>query len=99
MGKIDYRKLSRKEYETLGHEFWNTCSHAGSVKQLTKFIDSFLLPSERVMITRRIQAAKQFPQKKPQVEIQEELSIGQSTVDTVQRLLEKMGPKELEMLN
>ena len=98
MGKINYRTLSKKEYEKLGREFWSTCNKAGSVKELTRFIDSFLLPSERVMITRRMQAAKQFEKNALQTDIQDELQIGQSTVDTVQRILETMGPEEKKML-
>jgi len=98
MGKINYRTLSKKEYEKLGREFWNTCNKAGSVKELTKFIDSFLLPSERVMITRRILAAKQFEKKRLQTDIQDELQIGQSTVDTVQRVLDTLGPGERRIL-
>jgi Trp operon repressor len=98
MGKIDHRHLSRQQYESLGREFWKTCQSAGSVKQLTTFIDHILTPSERVMLTRRIRIAKKLLQKKGQIQIQDEMGVGQSTVDTVERQLEKMGPEEKRML-
>lgn len=98
MGKIDHRDLSKAQYESLGREFWKTCQSADSVKQLTTFIDHLLTSSERVMLTRRMRIAKKLLQKKPQLHIQDELGVGQSTVDTVERLLEKMGPGERKIL-
>ncbi|MBT5237441.1 hypothetical protein HOL63_03670 [Candidatus Peregrinibacteria bacterium] len=98
MGKINHRDLSRQEYESLGRELHKTFAKADSVVRLTKFIDLLLTPSERIMLSRRIRIAKKIVQKEGQIHIQEELGVGQSTVDTVERLLEKMGPKERRML-
>ncbi|MDA0376697.1 MAG: Trp family transcriptional regulator [bacterium] len=98
MGKIDHRHLSRQQYESLGREFSKTCQSASSVKNLTTFIDHLLTPSERVMLSRRMRVGKKLLQKKGQLHIQEELGVGQSTVDTVERLLEKMGPGERKIL-
>ncbi|MBU2213895.1 hypothetical protein KJ996_04650 [Patescibacteria group bacterium] len=81
MGKIDYRRLSKKSYVFLGREFRKTCTSATSVAQLTRFIDGLLLPSERVMFARRIQAARKLLKEDPQTKIMSELNIGQATVD------------------
>tara|TARA_Y100000310_G_C20212210_1_gene591860 strand:+ start:104 stop:403 length:300 start_codon:yes stop_codon:yes gene_type:complete len=98
MGKIDHRRLTRSQYEALGREFFSTCQSARSVKQLSKFLNGMLTPSERIMIARRIRVAKKVLKKQGQVAIQDQLGVGQSTVDTVERFLEKMGPEEKRML-
>lgn len=99
MGKIDHRHLSKAQYESLGREFSETCHSASSVKNLTTFIDHLLTPSERVMLSRRIRIAKKILQKKGQLQIQDELGVGQSTVDTVERSIEKMGPSERKIFS
>ena len=98
MGKIDYRRLSRKAYSLLGQDFWKTCTSAPSVEQLTQFIDGLLLPSEHVMVARRIKAAKMLLKKESQTTIMRELNIGQATVDKVEQWLAKADESSKKML-
>jgi uncharacterized protein YerC len=99
MGKIDYRSLKRQKYEQIGQQFWGTMSSAKNVKELAKFMDGLLSPSEKIMVSRRIQVAKKLIKGKSKFSIQEELQVGQSTVESVKRWLEKAGPETRRMLS
>ncbi|MBU2259294.1 hypothetical protein KKC44_01690 [Patescibacteria group bacterium] len=99
MGKIDYRRLSRNTYTLLGREYWKTCKSASSVEQLTRFMNGLLLPSERVMMARRIQAAKRLLNKEPQTKIMRELNIGQATIDKIEQWLATADKGSKKMLD
>lgn len=98
MGKIDYRKLKRAQIELLGREFWQTCTKAKDARELTRFLEGLLLPSEKVMMSRRIQVAKKILQGTSQLEVQRTLGVGQATVDKVEAWLRRAGPETKRLL-
>ncbi|MCK5020599.1 MAG: hypothetical protein KAS32_26505, partial [Candidatus Peribacteraceae bacterium] len=95
----NYRQLKKSEIESLGKLFWNTCKSAKNVDELTRFIEGLLLPSEKIMVARRIKIAKEIIAKKPQTKIQVEMHVGQSTVDSVEEWLAKSGPEVERILS
>ncbi|MBT3293430.1 hypothetical protein HN512_00130 [Candidatus Peregrinibacteria bacterium] len=99
MGKIDYRSLKRQKYEQIGQLLWGTMSSAKNVRELSKFMEGLLSPSEKIMVSRRIQVAKKLIKGKSKFSIQEELQVGQSTVESVKRWLEKAGPETRRILS
>ena len=98
MGKLDYRRLSRSAYQAMGREFWTTCGKAKNVQELTRLIDGVLLPSERVMITRRLRVAKRILKGDAQTKIMDDLNIGQATVDKVENWLFTADPSTRRIL-
>lgn len=87
MAKIQYRELQRKTYQALGKELWQTMASAKNVEDLARFIEGALLPSEKVMLARRIRIAKKLLDETPPTTIQSELHVGQSTIETVKQWL------------
>ncbi len=98
MGKIDYRRLTPKKYKLLGKEFWETCMSASSTEELARFFAGALLPSEKVMVVRRIKAAKRILNGEPQTKIISDLHIGKSTVDKVEQWVSKADEGTKKML-
>tara|TARA_Y100000310_G_C20412101_1_gene682518 strand:- start:10 stop:312 length:303 start_codon:yes stop_codon:yes gene_type:complete len=98
MGKVDYRKLKREQIKLLGREFWQTCVAAKNTQELTRFLEGLLLPSEKVMMARRIQIAKKILQGATQSEVQSTLGVGQATVDKVEAWLQRAGPETKRLL-
>lgn len=98
MGKVDYRTLKRRQLQLLGREFWQTCTAARNAKELTRFLEGLLFPSEKVMMARRIQIAKKILRGSTQAEIQSTLGVGQATVDKVEAWLRRTGPETRRLL-
>ena len=98
MAKIDYRRLSNHTYKLLSKEFWKTCFAANSTEELARFFTYVLLPSEKVMVSRRMQAARKILKGEPHDKIIKDLHIGKSTIDRVEQWVIKADESTKKML-
>ncbi|MBI5156254.1 hypothetical protein HZA45_03200 [Candidatus Peregrinibacteria bacterium] len=86
-GKIDFRRLTPKELQSLETILWATVGAAKNTDSCIVFLKGLLTPSEQVMLARRIQIAKLLLQGATHLSIRQTLGVGWSTIDSVDRWL------------
>lgn len=89
MAKFDHRRLSATERSSLLGEFWSLLDALQKARGLRTFLEGFLTPSERVMFARRLQIATHLMEGRTTSEIRERLGVGLSTIESVDRWLER----------
>ncbi len=89
MAKLDHRRLSATERSSLLGEFWSLLDALQKARGLRTFLEGFLTPSERVMFARRLQIATHLMEGRTTSEIRERLGVGLSTIQSVDRWLER----------
>ncbi|MBI3336156.1 hypothetical protein HYZ98_01145 [Candidatus Peregrinibacteria bacterium] len=88
MGKLDFRKLSKNDLLDLEDELWKTLKGMRALKKDPSLLFRDLLTmSEVVMLARRIQIAKLLMCGQSQQDICLKLSVGLSTVQSIDRWL------------
>lgn len=92
MGKVDYRKLSPKQYESLHDEVQRTLSALGLRSDGLALLLGLLTESEVVMFARRIQIARKLLRGESVKTISDTLRVGEDTVHSVDRWLSKTFP-------
>lgn len=88
MGKIQYRKLSPSLRRALEEELRRALL-AHRQKDLIEFLFDLLLPSERIMLARRVQVAKRLLRGWSYHEVMQDLHVGQDTIQKVDRWIEQ----------
>ncbi|MEK7136899.1 MAG: Trp family transcriptional regulator [Patescibacteria group bacterium] len=88
MGKIQYRKLSIAARKALEDELREALL-GQRTKDLVELLFDLLLPSERIMLARRVQIAKRLLRGWTQHEIIRDLHVGQDTIEKVDQWLEQ----------
>ncbi len=96
IGKVKVRALTHRERRTLQEELRITVRGLSHRMFLT-FLLSFLTPSERVMLARRLQIARRLIAERTYEDIRRELHVGLDTIQEVDRWLQEK-PEELRAL-
>ncbi|GEM_PF-1507620 len=87
MARFDYRKLSDMQRQELVGELLDIMATVKDKKDLQTFFLQLVTPSEAVMLARRWQIAQRLAGGKSYYRIAEELKVGISTIESVDRWL------------
>lgn len=97
-GKVDHRRLTKKELSDLQEHFIAALACCRGKRDLGKFIQDILTKSEKVMLGRRIQIAKRLLAGQSPHRIRTDLKIGFATIAFVEAWLSESMPRYRALL-
>lgn len=87
MVKVKYYSLSQKERESHFKELFSAIAALENTRDVENFFRDLMSPDELVMLSRRVQIAKLLLTGKTHVDIIEELNVGSTTIERVDKWL------------
>lgn len=92
MAKVVYRSLTEHSSSTIRKELIHALQECGGTRKGIEFLLGLLTESEIIMLGRRIQIARRLLLHESQAEIQIGLHVGQTTIEGVEKWLQKKLP-------
>lgn len=89
MAKVKYYSLSQKERELHFRELFSAIAALEKTQDVENFFRDLMSPDELVMLSRRVQIAKLLLAGKTHIDIIDELKVGSTTIERVDKWLNR----------